>query len=62
MRLAPNGRLFFIDHNNYKTTWDDPRIKEKRSSPGNIIYKSLDECGPLPVGWEQVKIIPSIKL
>ena len=65
MRLAPNGRLFFIDHNNQKTTWDDPRrrilgIKEKQPSTGDVIYKSLDVCGPLPEGWEQVKILTFI--
>ena len=52
MRVAPNGRPFFIDHNNHKTTWDDPRRRGKQPSRGD--YKSLDELGPLPEGWEQV--------
>ena len=55
MRVAPNGRPFFIDHNNHKTTWDDPRRRGKQPSRGD--YKSLDELGPLPEGWEQVKIV-----
>ena len=55
MRVAPNGRPFFIDHNNHKTTWDDPRRRGKQPSRGD--YKSLDELGPLPEGWEQVQIV-----
>uniref|UniRef100_A0AAZ3P987 HECT-type E3 ubiquitin transferase n=1 Tax=Oncorhynchus tshawytscha TaxID=74940 RepID=A0AAZ3P987_ONCTS len=27
MRIAPNGRPFFIDHNSRLTTWEDPRLK-----------------------------------
>nr|7LP5_A Chain A, Angiomotin,E3 ubiquitin-protein ligase NEDD4-like [Homo sapiens] len=27
MRIAPNGRPFFIDHNTKTTTWEDPRLK-----------------------------------
>ena len=57
MRVAPNGRPFFIDHNNHKTTWDDPRRRGKQPSRGD--YKSLDELGPLPEGWEQVKMFSS---
>ncbi|XP_061409887.1 E3 ubiquitin-protein ligase NEDD4-like isoform X3 [Lethenteron reissneri] len=52
MRFAPNGRPFFIDHNNRTTTWEDPRLKvpvHMRMRP------SLDpsELGPLPPGWEE---------
>lgn len=25
MQVAPNNRIFFIDHNSKKTTWVDPR-------------------------------------
>ncbi|PIK54323.1 putative E3 ubiquitin-protein ligase NEDD4 [Apostichopus japonicus] len=39
---APNGRLFFIDHNTRKTTWHDPRLSQ-----------NVDEVGKLPPGWEQ---------
>ena len=52
MRVAPNGRPFFIDHNNHKTTWDDPRRRGKQ--PSRADYKTVDELGPLPEGWEQV--------
>ncbi|KAK5604659.1 neural precursor cell expressed, developmentally down-regulated [Crenichthys baileyi] len=52
MRIAPNGRPFFIDHNSRTTTWEDPRLKypvhmRKKNSmePG--------ELGPLPPGWEE---------
>ena len=58
MRVAPNGRPFFIDHNNHKTTWDDPRRRGKQ--PSRADYKTVDELGPLPEGWEQVIYNPLI--
>uniref|UniRef100_A0A671MP88 E3 ubiquitin-protein ligase n=1 Tax=Sinocyclocheilus anshuiensis TaxID=1608454 RepID=A0A671MP88_9TELE len=52
MRIAPNGRPFFIDHNSRSTTWEDPRLKY----PVHMRTKaSLDpgDLGPLPPGWEE---------
>ncbi|XP_041754726.1 E3 ubiquitin-protein ligase NEDD4-like isoform X2 [Coregonus clupeaformis] len=52
MRIAPNGRPFFIDHNGRLTTWEDPRLKY----PVHMRTKaSLDpgDLGPLPPGWEE---------
>ncbi|XP_051892691.1 E3 ubiquitin-protein ligase NEDD4-like isoform X12 [Pristis pectinata] len=52
MRIAPNGRPFFIDHNSRTTTWEDPRLKY----PVHLRAKaSLDpnDLGPLPAGWEE---------
>ncbi|XP_067279731.1 E3 ubiquitin-protein ligase NEDD4-like isoform X2 [Pseudorasbora parva] len=52
MRIAPNGRPFFIDHNSRTTTWEDPRLKY----PVHMRTKaSLDpgDLGPLPPGWEE---------
>ncbi|XP_067840074.1 E3 ubiquitin-protein ligase NEDD4-like isoform X11 [Heptranchias perlo] len=52
MRIAPNGRPFFIDHNSRTTTWEDPRLKY----PVHLRAKaSLDpnDLGPLPPGWEE---------
>ncbi|XP_063066704.1 E3 ubiquitin-protein ligase NEDD4-like isoform X8 [Engraulis encrasicolus] len=52
MRIAPNGRPFFIDHNSRNTTWEDPRLKY----PIHMRTKaSLDpgDLGPLPPGWEE---------
>ncbi|KAM6987025.1 E3 ubiquitin-protein ligase NEDD4-like [Aplochiton taeniatus] len=52
MRIAPNGRPFFIDHNSKVTTWEDPRLKY----PVHMRAKnSLDpgDLGPLPPGWEE---------
>ncbi|XP_056586457.1 E3 ubiquitin-protein ligase NEDD4-like isoform X6 [Triplophysa dalaica] len=52
MRMAPNGRPFFIDHNSRNTTWEDPRLKY----PVHMRTKaSLDpgDLGPLPPGWEE---------
>uniref|UniRef100_A0A671VUE2 E3 ubiquitin-protein ligase n=1 Tax=Sparus aurata TaxID=8175 RepID=A0A671VUE2_SPAAU len=52
MRIAPNGRPFFIDHNSRATTWEDPRLKypvhmrnKNSMEPGDL--------GPLPPGWEE---------
>ncbi|XP_058472772.1 E3 ubiquitin-protein ligase NEDD4-like isoform X5 [Solea solea] len=52
MRIAPNGRPFFIDHNSRVTTWEDPRLKY----PVHMRSKSSMEpgdLGPLPPGWEE---------
>ncbi|VDN50091.1 unnamed protein product [Dracunculus medinensis] len=42
IQVAPNGRLFFIDHIHKTTTWTDPRS-------GRV----SDELGRLPDGWEE---------
>ncbi|KAI9534719.1 neural precursor cell expressed, developmentally down-regulated [Dissostichus eleginoides] len=52
MRIAPNGRPFFIDHNSRVTTWEDPRLKY----PVHMRNKTSmepGELGPLPPGWEE---------
>ncbi|XP_038130866.1 E3 ubiquitin-protein ligase NEDD4-like isoform X5 [Cyprinodon tularosa] len=57
MRIAPNGRPFFIDHNSRTTTWEDPRLKY----PVHMRSKNSmepGELGPLPnlpeePGWEE---------
>ncbi|XP_037607894.1 E3 ubiquitin-protein ligase NEDD4-like isoform X3 [Sebastes umbrosus] len=57
MRIAPNGRPFFIDHNSRVTTWEDPRLKY----PVHMRSKNSiepGELGPLPnlleePGWEE---------
>ncbi|XP_034047357.1 E3 ubiquitin-protein ligase NEDD4-like isoform X3 [Thalassophryne amazonica] len=52
MRIAPNGRPFFIDHNSRTTTWEDPRLKY----PVHMRHKNSMEpgdLGPLPPGWEE---------
>ncbi|XP_060938439.1 E3 ubiquitin-protein ligase NEDD4-like isoform X2 [Limanda limanda] len=52
MRIAPNGRPFFIDHNSRVTTWEDPRLKY----PVHLRNKNSmepGELGPLPPGWEE---------
>ncbi|KAF6088757.1 NEDD4 like E3 ubiquitin protein ligase [Phyllostomus discolor] len=52
MRIAPNGRPFFIDHNTKTTTWEDPRLKfpvhMRSKAPLNP-----NDLGPLPPGWEE---------
>ncbi|XP_006891808.1 PREDICTED: E3 ubiquitin-protein ligase NEDD4-like isoform X3 [Elephantulus edwardii] len=52
MRIAPNGRPFFIDHNSKTTTWEDPRLK----FPVHMRSKASlnpNDLGPLPPGWEE---------
>ncbi|XP_055273410.1 E3 ubiquitin-protein ligase NEDD4-like isoform X1 [Moschus berezovskii] len=52
MRIAPNGRPFFIDHNTKSTTWEDPRLK----FPVHMRSKASlnpNDLGPLPPGWEE---------
>ncbi|OAD59034.1 E3 ubiquitin-protein ligase NEDD4 [Eufriesea mexicana] len=58
MLIAPNGRLFFIDHMSRTTTWIDPRTGRPSSIPNNIgpsttPRSDLDQLGPLPEGWEE---------
>lgn len=58
MQLAPNGRWFFIDHNERTTSWVDPRtgraspMPNQRSAPV-ANKKPDDDLGPLPEGWEE---------
>ncbi|CAH2089117.1 unnamed protein product [Euphydryas editha] len=63
MQRAPNGRIFFIDHNQKTTTWIDPRTGCASSLPqagtagegaeGGAGGVTADELGPLPEGWEE---------
>jgi E3 ubiquitin-protein ligase NEDD4 len=59
MQLAPNGRIFFIDHNDKKTSWVDPRTGRASPMPnaaGNSQIETRqpeDELGSLPEGWEE---------
>lgn len=52
MQVAPNGRTFFIDHTNRKTTWVDPRTGRASPMP-NQTRRVEDDLGPLPEGWEE---------
>ncbi|XP_058804141.1 E3 ubiquitin-protein ligase NEDD4 isoform X2 [Phymastichus coffea] len=58
MQLAPNGRMFFIDHNERATTWVDPRTGRPSSIPWHNVPSAtprndIDQVGPLPEGWEE---------
>ena len=58
-QVAPNGRLFFINHNEKTTTWTDPRngkpspIPDQNSLPNRVKFNNIDDLGPLPDGWEE---------
>ncbi|XP_020291402.1 E3 ubiquitin-protein ligase Nedd-4 isoform X2 [Pseudomyrmex gracilis] len=58
MQVAPNGRVFFINHNERATTWVDPRTGRPSSMPNPVAPSTtprgdLDQLGPLPEGWEE---------
>lgn len=59
MQVAPNGRVFFIDHTHKTTTWIDPRtgqaspVPRKNSIPNRPKNTYVDDLGPLPDGWEE---------
>lgn len=59
MQVAPNGRVFFIDHTHKTTTWVDPRsgqpshIPKKNMIPNRPKNTYVDDLGPLPDGWEE---------
>ncbi|XP_041984545.1 E3 ubiquitin-protein ligase Nedd-4 [Aricia agestis] len=56
MQRAPNGRIFFIDHNQKTTTWIDPRTGCASSLPTAAVAAppaETDELGALPEGWEE---------
>lgn len=52
MQIAPNGRMFFIDHNEKKTSWIDPRTGRASPMPSQT-RPPEDDLGPLPEGWEE---------
>lgn len=52
LQVAPNGRIFFIDHNLRKTSWVDPRTGRASPMP-NQGRKPEDDLGALPEGWEE---------
>lgn len=56
MQVAPNGRVFFINHTEKKTSWVDPRSGRPSALPSqnNIPNRPHeDDLGPLPEGWEE---------
>ncbi|KAF5292290.1 hypothetical protein FQA39_LY03324 [Lamprigera yunnana] len=58
MQLAPNGRWFFIDHNERTTSWIDPRTGRPSAMPSPIPpalpnRRPDDDLGALPEGWEE---------
>lgn len=52
MQIAPNGRMFFIDHNERKTSWVDPRTGRASPMPSQT-RPPEDDLGSLPEGWEE---------
>ncbi|KAA0193838.1 Neural cell expressed developmentally down-regulated 4 [Fasciolopsis buskii] len=60
MARTPEGRRFFINHNEQQTTWDDPRQKQPTTEqPSGSLLKmdaerhTMKDLGPLPPGWEE---------
>ena len=55
-KVAPNGRVFYINHAEKKTTWVDPRSGRPSQLPSanNVPNRRHeDDLGPLPEGWEE---------
>ncbi|CAF2136027.1 unnamed protein product [Rotaria magnacalcarata] len=50
MFTADNGRVFYIDHVNKRTTWIDPRTGKPTLLPA--VQTELSQNGPLPANWE----------
>jgi len=56
LQVAPNGRVFYINHAEKKTTWVDPRSGRPSQFPSatNVPNRRHeDDLGPLPEGWEE---------
>ncbi|KAI4256223.1 MAG: hypothetical protein LQ352_002180 [Teloschistes flavicans] len=59
-RHTPEGRAYFVDHNNRTTTWVDPRRQQYirmygQNPSGNnttIQTQPVSQLGALPSGWE----------
>ena len=52
-QVAPNGRVFFINHADKKTTWVDPRSGRPSPLPSQTNVPNRrheDDLGPLPEG------------
>ncbi|KAL1920700.1 uncharacterized protein VTP21DRAFT_1077 [Calcarisporiella thermophila] len=59
MRVTPEGRPYFVDHNTRTTTWVDPRRQQyvrvyggSAENQVTIQQQTLAALGPLPSGWE----------
>ena len=37
-KTLPNGRMFFVDHINQKTTWEDPRFSNPEVAGREVVY------------------------
>lgn len=44
-RFTADGRAYFVDHSNRRTTWQDPRVMI-------LSQRGMLNLGPLPAGWE----------
>ncbi|KAA3679272.1 E3 ubiquitin-protein ligase NEDD4-like, partial [Paragonimus westermani] len=60
LACTASGRRFFVNHNEQRTTWDDPRLHRSASqtNSGSLLRKeaerhSMKDLGPLPPGWEE---------
>ena len=63
MSVAPNGKIFYIDHNTKATTWEDPRKTRNRSLSVRDLPRASElnrpssnedltrDLGPLPVSF-----------
>lgn len=55
--MAPNGHVYYIDHNTQRTSWVHPNRMQQVRLAGpeqlaQVYQKSVQQLGPLPHGWE----------
>lgn len=46
-RVQPEGRVYFVNHKNRTTQWEDPRTQGQE-----LLSEDLGDMVPLPPGWE----------
>ncbi|KAK7685350.1 hypothetical protein QCA50_011714 [Cerrena zonata] len=53
-RYTPEGRPYFVNHNNRTTSWNDPRMPAGTMPRQNVVtqLQAASQLGPLPSGWE----------
>ena len=55
-RVEPNGRVYFVNHKNRTTQWEDPRTQGQMQVGMIVIMRMMVmmvmQEEPLPTGWE----------
>jgi len=54
---TPDGRVYYVDHNTQRTTWDRPSSNQAQEGETNTA-----SSGSLPAGWEERRSTPDGRL